>query len=147
MSTFCTQTFQLVDQLGMYLLLFRLVELCMFQYIDLQVLGVFFALFSCQIFRMCMGILVLAFVRVFVPVNTLVFCLVTWFGMQQWFSHWMVSMGVNHDGMYHDKYSIRTLGSLISLYQIESSRVLRKGIMTFVIFSFTLWSELEQQKW
>ena len=43
-------------------------------------------------------------------------------------------MGVNHDGLGRDKVGIRVLGSLISLYQNESNRVLRNGTETCVLF-------------
>ena len=43
-------------------------------------------------------------------------------------------MGANHDGLGRDKVGIRALGSLISFYQNESSRVLRNGTETFVLF-------------
>lgn len=43
-------------------------------------------------------------------------------------------MGDNHDGMGHDKVGIRTLGSLISLYQNVSSRVLWNDIKTSILF-------------
>ena len=43
-------------------------------------------------------------------------------------------MGVNHDGLGRDKVGINALGSLISLYQNESSRVLRNGTNMSVLF-------------
>ncbi|KAH0655152.1 hypothetical protein KY285_030034 [Solanum tuberosum] len=49
----------------------------------------------------------------------------------QGFSHRRVSVGANHDELGCDKVGIRALGSLISLYKNESSRVLRKGSKTF----------------
>ena len=43
-------------------------------------------------------------------------------------------MGDNHDGLDNDKVGIRALGSLISSYQNEFSRVLWKGTNTSVLF-------------
>ena len=43
-------------------------------------------------------------------------------------------MGNNNGGLGRDKVGIRSLGLLISFYQNESSRVLRNGTKTFVIF-------------
>ena len=43
-------------------------------------------------------------------------------------------MGANHDGLGRDKVGIKALGLLISLYQNESSRVLRNCTEMSVIF-------------
>jgi len=43
-------------------------------------------------------------------------------------------VGANHDRLGRDKVRIRALGSFISVYQNESSRVLRNDTEKYVLF-------------
>lgn len=54
-------------------------------------------------------------------------------------------MGDNHDDLGRDEDGIRDLGSLILMYQNESSRVLWNGVETFVLFferQYDFWKSL-----